>query len=213
MSTTNNVTQFAEAIEAPRPVAPAISENAYTLASNCTTMRPQWQKIIDGRGFREAVKGSNLQYSGISASESRPVVIIGAKEDCIDVVRGSDYIFKNLVLVSKKDSPSRSFVTAKGGINGLVLSNIVLVGSHRWWGDIRLGDFHDYYADDPTPDSAILLDNVKHASGRKVRVLVLNSEKPTMLGDNFRCIKVPSWIVRPLFAILKLRQRWFGNKK
>lgn len=189
--------------------------NAYELKDGWNKPIPSHLTKIVGIGFKEAVKGSNLFRSGLIGPIKKLMVIIGGREDCIDVVRGGSYVFGNLVLRSHPQSPCRSFMTIKGGIKGCHIEGVLLGGKTRWWRDIGIGDFTNY-GWDTGPVTNVTLKKVFRADGKKVRVLVFHGEKPIVDDPkNFRIIKVPKSLVWVYFKILMGRNKvmaLFGKK-
>lgn len=194
---------------------PDLNEPRYILKDRWARPIPHCLRRIDGRGWKEGVKGSNLTRSGLVGDPKKLLTVIGGHEDCIDVVRGANYTFGNLVLMSNKSEPCRSFVTIKGGITGAHFESVMFTGKTRWWRDIGIGDYQDYgYKQGPT--TGVSLRNVFHVSGRKVRILVFHGDKPEVdFPENYRIIKVPKPLVWVYFKLLEGRGKimaLFGAK-
>lgn len=152
---------------------------------------------IDGRGFSEAIKGSNVKDVKVCGFEA-----FGGDEDCIDCVRGMGYKFESGKLYSGQ---SRTFITAKGGIDGFVLKDIELIGNTRWFWDISLGDHTIYYNQgDESVMKNILIDSVRRADGKPVTILCLLSEKPKVTNGKYRIIKPPLFLVKLYFNLIRL---------
>lgn len=151
--------------------------------------------VLDGSGFSETIKGSNLTGSGVDGFN-----IIAGNEDGIDCVRGSDYKFSGGVI--KSGPKTRTFITAKGGINGLLLKDIVLCGKTTWWRDIGLGDHTIYNKGKMMGMRNVTIDNVTRADGGKVNVLVLDCKKPNCINGRYRVIRLPRFLVK-IFMMIK----------
>ena len=151
--------------------------------------------VLDGTGFSETIKGSNLTNSG--ASEFN---IVAGNEDGIDCVRGSGYEFSNGVI--KSGPRTRTFITAKGGIDGLVLKDIILHGKTRWWRDIGLGDHTIYNKGKLMGMKNVVIDNVTRADGKRVNVFVLDCKKPNCINGRYRVIRLPRFLVK-IFMMIK----------
>ena len=152
---------------------------------------------IDGTGYSEAIKGSNITDVVVRNFSAK-----GGNEDCIDIVRGSDYLFHHGRLEA---NGCRTFITIKGGVDGVVMSEIVLTGKPKWFWDISLGD-HTIYGWDAGKCKEIKFNHIRHESGKPVRILVLNSEVPLWVDDydNYKIYKVPKLLVRLLFWFREL---------
>lgn len=152
---------------------------------------------IDGRGYAEGLKLSNLDNVFIADGH-----IIGGYEDCIDCVRGSNYLFENLTLEA---GDARTFVTAKGGLSYISFKNITLKGKTKWPWDFSFGDHTIYYNQgDKSWTKNIVLDDVRREDSKKVTILCLLSDRPRVKNGDYRVIMVPKWIVKSLFFVNKI---------
>lgn len=152
---------------------------------------------LDGSNNAETLKGSN-----ISDCTVRDFTLIGGYEDCIDCVRGSNYAFIGGSLIAGQKT--RTFVTLKGGIDGVVLSDITMSGKCKWWWDISLGDHTIYNQGRLLNQKNIVISNVrKVAPVRKVRILVIDCERPTITDSNAVVIKVPRIVAWMLMRMKK----------
>jgi len=145
--------------------------------------------------YSEALKGSNLKASGAIGFN-----VVGGEEDGIDCVRGSGYWFSDGVI--EAGNRTRTFVTLKGGIDGVVLKDVELVGKCRWPWQVSLGDHTIYNKGRLMGMRGVVLDGVRRGDGKAVWVLVLDCEKPECRNGKYRVVKVPKWLVW-LFMKLK----------
>lgn len=161
--------------------------------------------FADGTNFAEALKVSNLSDIKVSNFE-----LIGGWEDCIDCVRGNNMIFYGGILISSKHT--KTFVTAKGGIDGFILRNIELRKRPKWFWDISLGD-HTIYNDmgDTTMMKNVVIDNVWRDDNKKVTILCLWCERPELLNGNYKLIMVPKFLVKILFGFKRLTAKLFNK--
>jgi hypothetical protein len=150
---------------------------------------------LDGTGYSETIKGSNMEQTGAIGFS-----IIAGNEDGIDCVRGTDYTFTNGVIESR--SNTRTFITAKGGIDGLLLKDILLAGKTKWWRDIGLGDHTIYNKGKLMGMRNVVIDNVRRSDGKKVNVFVMDCDKPKCVNGRYRVIKLPKLLVK-LFMKIK----------
>lgn len=159
----------------------------------------------NGIGYSEALKLSNLHNVEVIGFN-----LIGGYEDCVDCVRGSNLSFTDGYLYN---GDARVFVTAKGGIDGFVLKDVLLLGRPKWW-DISLGD-HTIYNDagDNGIMKNVVIDNVSADTNRKVTVLCLWCERPELKNGNYRLIMVPKFLVKILFWYRKTVNKIMNNLK
>lgn len=153
-------------------------------------------KSVCGDGYAEALKLSNLENVSVSVT-----LITGGYEDCIDIVRGKNYNIHNSAL--RSGNKTRTFITAKGGIDGLVLENLLISGKTSFFWDISLGDhtiYNDIDSDLPVMKN-VTINNVKRVNGKKVRILCLYCENPKLVNGKYTLIKIPISLVRIFFSI------------
>ena len=151
--------------------------------------------ILDGSGYSETIKGSNLSESGAAVFD-----IVAGDEDGIDVVRGEDYLFEDGRIDAGKST--RCFITAKGGIDGLIIRDVTLFGKTRWWRDIGLGDHTIYNKGNLMDMKNVLIDNVRRSDGKPVKILVLDCDKPICTNGKYCVVKIPKLLVK-LFLKIK----------
>lgn len=156
---------------------------------------------VNGYGYAEAVKGSNLEDVTF-----RNFSIVGGYEDCVDVVRGRNYVFCEGDMYAGE---ARTFVTIKGGVQGIWLEDIVFHGKTKYPWDISLGDHTIYNDAEPNLDIVrkVVLNRVKRVDGAPVRVLCMASQVPVKLNGKYRVYVVPRFIWRTWFWLKrKLRK-------
>ena len=148
-----------------------------------------------------------LKFSLCSGVNIEDMDIYGGKEDCIDIVRGSNYFLKNLIL---RPSKKGCGITIKGGVHGVILENITFANEGGAY-EIDLGNWTHYDYKSRRKVSAITIKNVKMADGGKVRIRVLHSAKPVFLGDfsNIEVVRYHPFVVASFFW-LKRVMTFFG---
>jgi hypothetical protein len=151
-------------------------------------------RTIRGEEHAEAVKFSNIENASITNC-----VIIGGYEDCIDMVRGRNYQIFHCDL--KSSAKTRTFITAKGGIENLIISKCTFWGPIKYPWDISLGDHTIYNKGKLMNMNKVLLRKLKRTdSNRKVRVLALDCNNITH-DDTVTLIKVPKLLVKLLMKL------------
>jgi hypothetical protein len=158
----------------------------------------------DNKTYSELHLTSDPSYSEILKGSKRRNVVVedsfigGGNEDCVDMVRGENIKFQNLTVEAHEKT--RVFFTLKGGIKGLTFNDVVLYGKSKWCWDISLGDWTNYDVDKRPKVRDIVLENVRFGdSNKRVKVLCLWSEKPTVIGGRVDIWKVPTFMVKILF--------------
>jgi len=163
---------------------------------------------LDGTGFDETIKLSNLRDVIVKNGSFK-----GGSEDVVDIVRGYDLEIRDSSLEA---NGCRSFLTIKGGAQQVVLENLILKGEPKGflfgllkW-DISIGDHTIYgYSAGVTK---VLINRVKHADGRRVRIARLHGEVDWVAG-NYKVIKFPKWLVKLLFFYHKIIGHSYMEKK
>lgn len=156
---------------------------------------------IDGRSYSEAIKGSLRQRITLSVEEA-----IGGSEDVIDLVRGREIVIRDARLRIDERQRSPQFLTAKGGIQGLRLENVELVGEPARNWDLAFGQWTLYDCDPQRPPlRRLVLDGVRHVSGRPVRVFCVKADPPELGAGDFRVTCMFRPFVSMWFALQRLR--------
>jgi hypothetical protein len=94
-------------------------------------------KDYDGRGFSETLKFSACKNIVV---DGRGHLVTGGKEDCLDIVRGCGYTFKNIRF---KIGDAKQHVTAKSGLHNVVFENCDFIGKPKT-ACVVLGQYSDY---------------------------------------------------------------------
>lgn len=161
-------------------------------------------KLYSSESYSEILKISN--HENVTVTNS---YIGGGNEDCIDVVRGKNIVFSDLVLSSLRGKGTRTFITIKGGVSDVIIKNINLIGKTRYPWDISLGDWTIYDADkNHPPVKNIRIEHVSHDTGRPIRVLCVHSEIPKIVGKNVKIIRVPPILVKIWFSLKRFFSRY-----
>jgi len=149
---------------------------------------------VDGIGHAEAIKGSNKANVNVFNFTA-----IGGYEDVIDCVRGKSYAFVDGELSTGPNT--RTFITLKGGINGVLLKNLTLVGDCKYPWDISLGDHTIYNKRKLLNQKKIVMRGVRRANGKPIKILVLDSEVPDC-DFPVKIYRLPKFLLRIWFWIL-----------
>ena len=159
---------------------------------------------VNGTGYSEALKFSNLNNVIISNFD-----LIGGSEDAIDVVRGSDYTFKN---GSIKCDHSNQGMTIKGGAENITIQNIDFTGKPKF-AFIVLGQYSDYDFCRDLPTKNIFISNCKFPLNNRPSLITWNVKNiKTENNKNFSCITVPKFLFWIYFSFRKIQQRIFHGK-
>lgn len=141
-----------------------------------------------------------LAYSDIlKFSQNKDIIIknftiYGGKEDCIDIVRGTNYSIMDCSLIPQ----GQAGITVKGSVKGLYISNLLFL-SHGKQTDIDLGNWEDYSYFPRPKTRKIVLHNVHASDGKPVKVRVLHSEIPEIIDSNIKLVVYPRIVVALFF--------------
>ena len=166
--------------------------------------------LITGRMIPEKEINS-LDYSDILKFSNCKNIIVdnciieGGKEDCIDAVRGSNYLIRNSNL-----SPFHNGITLKGSIDGVRIENVIFDG-HGKDCDIDIGQFDNYWWIGRKPTRNIQISKVKSADGKPVIVRLWDAEAPAVIDSNVKIIRVPKFIWWPYFVFRAAQTRGYKN--
>ena len=150
--------------------------------------------------YDDVMKFSNCQNVLVKGVE-----VCGGQEDCIDVVRGTDYFFQDLTLY-----PLKNGVTIKGSVNGWHLKNIIFDRKGSEY-TIEIGQYDNYWTLSTPPTRNGIVENVNLKGGGKVTVRVWDGEKPQLINaPNVRVIKIPKIIWLPYFIFRSIQRNGFG---
>ena len=144
-----------------------------------------------------------LKFSDCTNVTVTNISVSGGKEDCIDAVRGSNYLFENLNLY-----PLNNGITIKGSIDGWHLKNILFSRKGEEY-TVEIGQFDNYWYPGRPPTRNGIVENLRTISGDKVDIRVWDGEVPKVLGNqNVKITKIPKFIWYPYF----LFRRWQINR-
>jgi hypothetical protein len=155
-------------------------------------------KKFDGRGYDEAFKISNKKnVSVINAT------MFGGSEDCLDMVRGSSLYIKG---GSYDSDNSQQAFTIKGAVDGIHIEDVAFNGTPKN-GHIVLGQYTDYDFHGLPKTKRITIKDCVFPKGRP-SVVLWNAEEPIVENcENYRCKKIPKFIVWAYFTFRKIQDR------
>lgn len=165
-----------------------------TLISNRLIAPDDWTQISDVLKFSNC---TNVTVDGCA--------IEGGKEDCIDAVRGSDYIFHNLTLAPRKNG-----ITLKGSIDNYLIEDVTFIsrGSDC---DMEFGQYDNYWyiGRKPTRNGRISL--TKSVDGKQLVLKLWDAEMPVITDSNIKVVKIPKIIWWPYFVFRAIQTRGIKN--
>jgi hypothetical protein len=147
-----------------------------------------------------------LKFSNCWNATVNNCVIIGGKEDAIDMCRGGNYgIFNSSLFVMGKNG-----ITAKCGIDGLRIEGIEFLGRGNYC-EIELGMFskYDKYPFHSSRVENVIISNVRRENGKRVWIWVWNSERPEVRGKAI-VIVVPRLVWLPYFLLRQWMVKHYG---
>ena len=159
-----------------------------------------WENPTYPSQFSDVMKFSNCKNVIVNG-----VTIDGGTEDCIDAVRGENYLFQNLSL-----NLYRNGITIKGSIDGWHLKNILF---NRKGADytVEIGQYDNYWHVKRPPTRNGIIENIRLENGSTLTIRVWDAEKPTLLNcPNVRVIKIPKLIWFPYFVFRSVQREGLG---
>jgi len=148
-----------------------------------------------------------LKFSNCWNVNVNNCVVVGGKEDCVDMCRGGGYVVQNSeMLIMGKNG-----ITAKCGIDGLRIEGITFNGKGHY-SEIEIGMFSKY---DKWPFKNavenIVISDVKRSDGKRVRIWLWNSDKPIIRPNSkVWLIRVPKLIWMAYFLFRQIVVRFYG---
>lgn len=133
-------------------------------------------------------------------------IIYGGKEDNIDAVRGSNYVFKKLSL----NSLGANGITLKGSLNGFTIEDVAFT-SHGKECDIELGQFDNYWYVGRPPTRNGKLVNLTTTDDKPIKLRIWDATVPEITNSNVKVIKIPKFIWFPYFVFRAIQTRGIKN--
>ena len=138
--------------------------------------------------IRNCTIRANRVEEALKLSASKDVVVdncvlFGGDEDALDIVRGSDYVFRNVRFIARGNYA----VTIKGGVQRVDFIGCTFEGEPKTGYFIDLGNWSDYdVLERPKTDQVRIDDTTVFANGRvggkPYAVRVIHAEPPNMVG-------------------------------
>ena len=165
-----------------------------TVVSNRVIAPDDWTQISDTLKFSNC---TNITVDGCT--------IEGGKEDCIDAVRGSDYIFNNLTLAPRKNG-----ITIKGSVDNYLIEDVTFISSGTNC-DMEFGQYDNYWyiGRKPTRNGRIAL--TKSVSGKQLVLKLWDAEVPVITDSNIKVVKIPKIVWWPYFVFRAIQTRGIKN--
>lgn len=157
------------------------------------------QDVIPG-DYSDILKFSNCTNTTVNNCK-----IYGGKEDCIDAVRGSNYVFKNLDLFPKYNG-----ITVKGSVDGVTVANVNFE-THGSDCDMEFGQYDNYWYIGRKPTRNINVVEVMPVDGSPVVIKLWDAETPAITNSNVKIIKIPKFIWWPYFVFRAIQTRGWKN--
>lgn len=162
-------------------------------------------RVIPEPGTNALDYSDVLKFSNCKNITVDRCTIFGGKEDCIDAVRGSNYVIKNSNL-----SPFHNGITLKGSIDGVRIENVIFDG-HGKDCDIDIGQFDNYWWIGRPATRNVQISNVKSADGKPVIVRLWDADAPAIVNSDVKIIRVPKFIWWPYFVFRAAQTRGYKN--
>jgi hypothetical protein len=165
-----------------------------TLISNRVIAPDDWTQISDVLKFSNC---TNVTVDGCT--------IEGGKEDCIDAVRGSDYIFHNLTLAPRKNG-----ITLKGSIDNYLIEDVTFISSGSDC-DMEFGQYDNYWYIGRKPTRNGRISFTKSVDGKQLVLKLWDAEMPVITDSDIKVVKIPKIIWWPYFVFRAIQTRGIKN--
>ena len=130
-----------------------------------------------------------MKFSDCSDAYVSTTIIAAGQENCVDAVRGSNYLFSGCSLLGGSGVSS---ATLKGSIVGWEFNNCGIGRGEKT--DIEVGQFDKYWYAGRPPTTGGVIDSCYPYGGEKIRVTCWDADKPEVTNSMVEIIKVP-WII------------------
>lgn len=147
-----------------------------------------------------------LKFSNCSNVLVKDCQIVGGKEECVDIVRGDDYVLQGLVLEPK----GQAAIVIKGAVVNYKIIDCEFL-SHGKKQDIELGQFDNYWTFGRKPTRGGAIVNVRARDGKPVKVVLWDAEKPEIINSNVKIVKMPKIVVLGYFIFRAIYIKLFGK--
>ena len=147
----------------------------------------------DTNGFVNPLDPENyddiMKFSDCSDAVAISKRIRAGRENCIDAVRGHNYLFVDCHL---EHGAGVSAVTIKGAINGWKFKECTI--GHGKQTDIELGQFDNYWYPGRPATTNGIIDTCRSNDDKPIKVTCWNADKPYVVASNVKIVKIP-WII------------------
>lgn len=150
-----------------------------------TITSEDWYAPDNPREWDDLFKCSNVD--GLSA---RCLTIPASREDSVDCVRGSNYLFYHCDL--------RGSTTIKGSIDGVTIERCVISGT------IELGQYDNYWTKGRAPTRNVKVIECVSPDNSPIRIKLWDAEMPVIVNTNVKIVRIPKWIWYPYFLFRRL---------
>jgi hypothetical protein len=163
---------------------------------------------IDANGVAEGLK---LSYC--SNVKVINCTIIGGYEDCVDIVRGSNILFKNCKFIAKN---TKHHFTIKCMVAGVQIIDCEFVNEFNNLLDgacVDLGNWADYDVEDLPKTKNIEISNCKLINFRKYKKIIsrrIYAESPLVSNTHGFVLKIPQIFVKIFWSFKRFE---YKNKK
>ena len=130
-----------------------------------------------------------MKFSGCSNAFVYNLYVTAGRENCIDAVRGTDYIWS---CVRTEDGAGVAAFTIKGAIDGWAILGSTI--GHGKETDIEVGQFDIHWYPGRAPTRNGVIDACKSTDGKPIRVTLWNAEKPKVTQSSVKIRRIP-WII------------------
>jgi hypothetical protein len=153
---------------------------------------------LDGSSHSETLKFSCCKDVTVEGNNHK---VIGGKEDCLDIVRGCNYTFKNIDFIANGEQGA----TIKCAVSNVVFENVYFRGTTKNH-LVTLGQYSDYNLEKQPPTQQIIFRNCKFDNPKKA-IRLWYAKDVVLENTDAKITKTPSIIVWGYFTARRIFDR------
>lgn len=156
-------------------------------------------KDYDGGGLSETLKFSCCKNITVDGNNH---TIYGGIEDCLDIVRGCNYTFKNIHFVT---NGAKQHVTAKSGLQNVIFENCTFSGKPKT-ACVVMGQYSDYNILKMPKTQHFLFKNCKFEYYKQA-IQLWYADSVVLENTDAKINKIPGIVVWAYFTFRKIQDR------
>jgi len=154
---------------------------------------------LNGQGLSETLKFSCCKNVIVEGNNHK---VIGGIEDCLDIVRGCNYTFRNIHFIT---DGTKQHVTAKSGLQNVVFENCTFSGKPKT-ACVVMGQYSDYNILKMPKTQHFLFKNCKFEY-KKQAIQLWFADNVVLENTDAKINKIPGIVVWTYFTFRKIQDK------